>query len=393
MSTLVNDSTDKSSVPFLRGILTQSLIDAGLSFDEAYKLADNVRSQLSDVDEISTDELRTMVAAELEARKDKSALESYETGPDRHRLIEVFDDEDQSTPFSKGFLGRSMEICAFPMEKRYRITSSIERHLLRDGALEISSDDLARLTYAHLVEQEGEAIARRYLQWVQFSRDGRPMMLLIGGTTGSGKSTISAEIAHRLDIVRTQSTDMLREVMRLMFPERLLPALHVSSYLAWQTLPEAQISDNPEQRIETGYLTQAREVSIGVEAVLKRARREQVSVIVEGIHIYPELQRELIRGADSIVIPLMVAVLKRKTLRKHLAGRGSTNKSRRAERYLKHFDAIWHLQSYLLEEAERCNISVISNGEQDEAIVQVMDVVAAELARHYTGKPKDVFAK
>jgi 2-phosphoglycerate kinase len=392
MSTLVNDSTDKSSVPFLRGILTQSLIDAGLSFDDAYKLADDIRTQLSDVEVISTEALREMVAGELRLHKDKAALELYKRGPDRGRLIEVFDEENQSTPFSKGFLGRSMEICAFPMEKRYRIASAIERQLLRDGALEISSDELAMLTYAHLTDQEGEGAARRYLQWVQFSRDGRPMILMIGGTTGSGKSTISAEIAHRLDIVRTQSTDMLREVMRLMFPERLLPALHVSSYQAWQTLPEAQLPDDPEKRIETGYLTQAREVAIGVEAVLKRARREQVSVIVEGIHIYPELQRELIRGTDNLVIPLMVAVLKRKTLRKHLSGRGSTNKSRRAERYLKHFDAIWHLQSFLLEEAEKCDVSVIANGDQDEAIVQVMDVVSGELAKHYSGKPKEVFA-
>jgi 2-phosphoglycerate kinase len=219
------------------------------------------------------------------------------------------------------------------------------------------------------------------------------MVLLIGGTTGSGKSTISSEIAHRLDIVRAQSTDMLREVMRLMFPERLLPALHVSSYLAWQTLPEAMLSDDPERRIETGYLAQSREVSIGVEAVLRRASREQVSVIVEGVHIYPELQRELADASDAIVIPLMVAVLKRKRLRKQLKGRGTANQARRAERYLKHFDAIWHLQGFLLEEAEKFNIAVISNSEPDEAIAQVMDVVSAELSLHYSGRPKDAFGK
>src|SRR5690606_35665445 len=161
-----------------------------------------------------------------------------------------------------------------------------------------------------------------------------PMVLLIGGTTGSGKSTIGADIAHRLGIVRAQSTDMLREVMRVMFPERLLPALHVSSYLAWQVLPEAMLADNPEQRVETGYLAQSRDVAIGVEAVLNRASREQISVIVEGVHIYPALQRELADDSDAIVIPLMVAVLKRKRLRKQLKGRGTANQARRAERHL-----------------------------------------------------------
>ncbi len=390
MSTLVSDSSDKSSVPFLRGILTQSLIDVGLSFDEAYTLADDVRTDLSEVDEISTSDLKELVVDRLKEREDKSALELYQTGPDRQRLIQVFDADDQPTPFSKGLLVRSLEICAFPMEKRYRIASSIERRLIRDGLLELSSDDLARLTYAQLSDQEGDKAARRYLQWLQFERDGRPMVLLIGGTTGSGKSTISAEIANRLDIVRTQSTDMLREVMRLMFPKRLLPALHASSYLAWQTLPAAQLAANPEQRVETGYLTQSREVAIGVEAVLKRASREQVSVIVEGVHVYPELQKELSRNSDAIVVPLMVAVLKRKRLRKQLVGRGAANKSRRAERYLKHFEEIWHLQSFLLEEADKHNIAVIANSDPDETITQVMDTISAELAKHYSGKPKEV---
>ena len=45
---------------------------------------------------------------------------------------------------------------------------------------------------------------------------------------GTGKSTLATELAHRLGIVRTQSTDMLREVMRTMIPAHLMPALHVS---------------------------------------------------------------------------------------------------------------------------------------------------------------------
>lgn len=393
MSTLVNDSSDKSSVPFLRGILTQSLIDAGLSFDEAYKLADVVKKDLSDVDEITTEDLRTLVAEKLEKRKDKSAHEIYQSEPDRRPPIQVYDYDNQPSPFSKGLLGRSLELCAFPRERRYRIAAAIERHLMRDGTLEITSDELARLTYAYLNEEEGETAARRYIQWIQFSRDGRPLVMLIGGTTGSGKSTISSEIAHRLDIVRTQSTDMLREIMRLMFPDRLLPALHASSYTAWEMLPEAQYADSLEKRIETGYLTQAREVSIGVEAVLRRANSEQVSVIIEGVHIYPELQREFARESDAIVIPLIVAVLKRKWLRRQLKGRGTTVQSRRAERYLKHFDAIWHLQTYFLEEAEKHDIAVIANADPDDAIVQVMDVVSAALSEHYSGKPKELFGK
>ena len=44
-------------------------------------------------------------------------------------------------------------------------------------------------------------------------------------------------LASRLDIVRTRSTDMLPEIMRVMVPERLLPVLHRSSFNAWKAPP------------------------------------------------------------------------------------------------------------------------------------------------------------
>jgi len=36
--------------------------------------------------------------------------------------------------------------------------------------------------------------------------------VLIGGTTGTGKSTVASEVAHRLGITRVTSTDFIREV-------------------------------------------------------------------------------------------------------------------------------------------------------------------------------------
>ena len=46
------DPTDKTKVPFLRGILTRSLTEAGLSFDEAYKTSSEIRQLLDDSGEL-----------------------------------------------------------------------------------------------------------------------------------------------------------------------------------------------------------------------------------------------------------------------------------------------------------------------------------------------------
>ena len=76
--TLVADSTDGTRVPFLRGILTRSLHDSGIEFDAAYKLASAIRQQLSDVDEISTEELKHKTLSMLEQGTfDQKCIEAY----------------------------------------------------------------------------------------------------------------------------------------------------------------------------------------------------------------------------------------------------------------------------------------------------------------------------
>ena len=66
MAIYVIDPVEKASVPFLRGILTRSLQNAGLPFNHAYEIADKVRNQLGHHAEISTRELTARVVDALE---------------------------------------------------------------------------------------------------------------------------------------------------------------------------------------------------------------------------------------------------------------------------------------------------------------------------------------
>lgn len=393
----VLDTVEESRVPFLRGILTRSLQKAGMPFEQAYRAANRVRDRVwgsenlrvaGDVAYLTTQDLRTVVEAYLSAQGAGEVLERYRAGARLNRYVRVADQEGHYQPFSKALLGQTLETCALPPERSFAIATHIERDLLRSGRTDLTSTDLAELAYHYLLDHEDEEAAHRYLVWLEYSRSGRPMILLFGGTTGCGKSTISSEVAHRLNIVRTQSTDMLREVMRLMVPPRLLPTLHVSSYLAWQALP--RVGDEEINMID-GYLTQSEQVSVGIEGVMQRAEREQVSLILEGVHIYPDLQHRLIEQNSAIVVPFILAVLKRKKLRKRLLGRGQQVASRRSERYLENFETIWDLQTYLLSEADRYQVPIIPNDDQEETIRLVMENIMEVLVREYRGRPEDVF--
>ena len=59
-----------------------------------------------------------------------------------------------------------------------------------------------------------------------------PVILLVGGATGTGKSTVATEAAHRLGITRVTSTDFIRQTMRAFFSKEFMPSVHYSSFEA-----------------------------------------------------------------------------------------------------------------------------------------------------------------
>jgi 2-phosphoglycerate kinase len=267
-------------------------------------------------------------------------------------------------------------------------------HLRRDGKTELSSAVLGRLTHRWLRRDPGPEAARRYLAWTAYRRSDRPLVVLIGGTVGCGKSTIATEVASRLGIVRIQSTDMLREVMRMMLPERLLPVLHTSSFNAWQVLPLARGSrGDRDALVAEGYRSQAELVSVPCEAVVRRALQEQVSLVLEGVHVQPDLAGRLPAADEAIVVPLVLAVLSPEQLQRRLRGRGELTPQRRAHRYLRQFDAIWSLQGHILAEADRLGVPIIPNDERMRAVQAVLSTVVDALVARFEGTPRQVLRR
>ena len=392
---LIEDQEENTRVPFLRGILIRSLQDAGLPFEDAYALATEIRNDLSDAEQITTHELREKVLERLKARAGNEVSTRYEK-PKQHIAIQVEQRDGQLTPFYRLEYQNTLETIGLTSEEAMEIVSTVHKKLLDQRLDVITSRQLGELTYQYLMQSNelGPAVAHRWLVWRDFVNSGRPLIFLIGGTAGCGKSTIATMLASRLDIVRTQSTDMLREVMRTMVPEQLLPVLHQSSFTAWRALPgqPSALDKVPESLLIHGYRTQADLLSVAIQAVIQRGLRERVSLILEGVHIHPAYIEKLKANGDAIVIPVMIGVLKRKRLQRRIRGRGSDVPQRRAERYLKHFEEIWHLQSYLLSEADRANIPIVVNNDRDKVFREIMRITIEKLAQDFNSTPQAVFA-
>ncbi len=388
---VIDPEEGHAKIPFLRGIMTNSLHQVGLPFDEAYALATQVRAQLEDRPEVTTKELREIVLP-LISKYGPATVRRYGRPAAMAVTILVRDSKGQITQFSREQHRRVLHSSGLSHEDSASVTSAIFSHLMKRGIGEIRSRELGLLTYRYLRAKLGPEPARRYLVLVKFLRRERPLILLIGGTAGTGKSALATEIAQRLEIVRTQSSDLLREVMRMMIPERLLPVLHISSYNAWQALPGATDSDQPDEaRLIEGYRTQAQLLSVPCEAVIRRSMQEQSSLILEGVHVHRPLVGVEPKKNGAIVIPIVLAVLNRDRLRNRFKGRGREVDERRAERYLENFDSIWRLQSHLVSEADRLQIPIVVNNHREQVVRDVMATIVGSLSGELAAEPGEVF--
>lgn len=392
---LVEDREENARVPFLRGILIRSLQDSGLSFDAAYELATEIRNDLSDASEVTTSDLRQRVIEQLKTRSEDAVIDRYRKQKSPFG-IQIEQRDGQLLPFSRIEYQHCLENIGLTNEDALEIVTTVHQHLIDRRIDTMTSRRLGELTYRYLRQSHklGSAVAHRWLVWRDFVNSGRPLIFLVGGTAGCGKSTIATMLASRLDIVRTQSTDMLREVMRIMTPKQLIPVLHTSSFTAWTALPGAPeaIQEVPETLLVNGYRSQADLLAVAIEAVIQRALRERVSLILEGVHIHPAFMEKLENSSDAIVIPVMLGVLKKKQLQRRIKGRGSEAPQRRSERYLNHFDEIWRLQSYLLSEADVANIPIVANTHRDKVFREIMRITIEYLAKDFDATPQAVFA-
>ncbi|MGB5440627.1 MAG: hypothetical protein WBN57_00905 [Gammaproteobacteria bacterium] len=376
--------------PFLRGILVQSLVNAGLTFDVAYDLAQSIRHELSERQEIETTELKARVAELMEQRHGRDKRRLYETGPTNEPGI-IVHTPTRSMPFSAGILARSLETCAIPPEMAMQGARKVFANLRKTGHGEIDHKGLRRVIYRCLREHCTKEAANRYLSWRRFENSGIPLIVLVGGTTGSGKSTISSELAYRLDISRHQSTDMMREIIRSYLSPQMVPTLGYSSFEAWRGLPGAADGNDPAtgNQVISGFLSQFGAMKLALEATIGRAIEERHHLILEGVHVVPTEMNLDVKQGEAVIVPIKLASLDKELLKKQLKRRGREKNTRQTSHYLKNLDEIWELQAWLLNEADRADIHIIENWYVEDTVRAALDIIIGVLMKQFPPQPND----
>jgi len=285
--------------------------------------------------------------------------------------------EGNKVPFSKGLLATTLTATGLPPERAFAVAMDVEWQLLQEQDREVSVERLREMVELVLAQNAGQRYLQRYRTWNRLAREDRPVIVLIGGATGVGKSTIAARVASRLGVVRIISTDSIREVMRAFFSESLMPAIHYSSYDADRAVRIPLGSDFDSHIV--GFMGQVEMVNVGVLAVLDRAIKEHTSLVVEGVHIVPGMlatagARE--RMEEALFLPMVVSVSDPNLHRSHFIVREQETSGQRAlARYLKGFEEIRKIQDFVLGQAETEGTLVVDNVSIDDTVGTVVDAL------------------
>ncbi len=299
--------------------------------------------------------------------------------PEHIRIVS----QEHSLPFSKGILSESLTATGLPPQRAYAVAQLVEGSLRRRESLEIALDDLRSLVMASLAENEEPLFVDRYQKWQELTASNRPLIIVIGGATGVGKSTLASQVAARLGIVRLISTDTIRQVMRAFFSSTLMPSIHCSSFDAEKAV-RVPLDKTADPRV-LGFVEQVRMVNAGVEAVVTRAVKEGLRMVVEGVHIVPGFMPSL-ADSPALIMQLIVAVTDEASHRSHFLLRERQTEGRRPNRrYVRHFHDIRRIQEFILALAGEQGTLVVENEDIDSAVGTVVDALYARLGETGTG--------
>jgi 2-phosphoglycerate kinase len=273
-------------------------------------------------------------------------------------------------PYSRGLMARALMAAGVSAVRAYELAHRVGVDLAVSGEESVDLDRLEELAVEVLGEAEGSQSIRSLRRYEALRELDLPIIVLIGGATGTGKSTVATEVAYRLGITRVTSTDFVRQTMRAFLTQDFMPSIHYSSF---------EVPPEEGRGAVEGFVEQTRNVLFGVRGVIDRALQEGWSLVLEGVHLVPGMLPP-VEGA--LVVHCVLAIEDADLHASHFWVRDARSEGLRpVQKYLDSIGDIRRLQDFILDQARAHGVPVVENGSIELSIGTVMELALSSAER------------
>ena len=230
-----------------------------------------------------------------------------------------------------------------------------------------------------------------------------PYIILIGGGTGVGTSTVASELSKIYPVRGFQRTDTIRQVIRTIMGPLVIPEMFQSTYRAYENIDSAY--EDPivlhSPKVLYGHVKQSETVMLGVDGAIARDIEERINSIYEGVHVLPGKLNEdgwynkmlrkktaealsqfgmrLLSHEDyaNHIVEIFIDINDPNLHRQRLEQREAYAPDRPSSKYLENFDNIRQIRNFLVKEAESHGIIIVQNISLEEAVEQCIKHISA----------------
>jgi mevalonate-3-phosphate-5-kinase len=203
-----------------------------------------------------------------------------------------------------------------------------------------------------------------------------PLLIILGGMPGVGKTTTSAKIARTLGIDVVIGGDGFRSVLRALVNKEENPTFFVSVYKAWEVFGEFS-----EENVIKGFEAQAKILNNAIERlIVDRGIRDGESMTVDFLHFLPSLWYKETLEHPS-VMPFLLYVKNEEKWKKFIRNRVKKSHLKGGwERLINALDSYKIMRDYQLRVAREYGIPTIATDEPD-AFEKILDIIVERIKK------------